>query len=142
MNNPEQEKRQPCRGRKQICVPFASEAQDQRCIDDVAQYRTYLTQVRTQHPELFPPALAQGYTLHDLYPSRKQGVGWRRIKLKATAEVCTLRPSFLLPSGIARTEAGENALYWRPLSACNAQAGWGVPCDALAYVFGRAALCW
>jgi hypothetical protein len=110
MGTTEVEKQQPPRGRNHICVPFVSEAQYQGCIDDVGQYRTYLTQVSRQHPELFPQALAQGYTFHDCYRSRKQDVTLRRIKLKATAEVFTLRPSFLLPYGIARTEEVEKAL--------------------------------
>jgi hypothetical protein len=133
MNNTEEEKQSPSRGHKHICVPFASEAQYQRCIEDVVQYRTYLTSVSTEHPELFPQAWAQGYTFHDCYRSRKQGVGLRRIKLRATAEVFTLRPSFLLPYCIARTEEVEKALSLRQ---------WGVPFDALAYVFGRTAMFW
>ena len=67
---------------------------------DVNKYRTYLTEVARHHPELFPQALAQGYWFHDRYPVRKQQCGVRRIKLKATGAVFTLRPSFLLPYGI------------------------------------------
>jgi hypothetical protein len=44
-----------------------------------------------------------------------------------------LRPSFLLPYGMARTAAVEKALYLRQ---------WGVPFDAVAYVFGRDAMFW
>jgi hypothetical protein len=102
-------------------------------MNDTTQYRTYLTHVSTQHPELFPQALSQGYTFHDCYRLGKQDVTVRRIKLKATAEVFTLRPSFLLPDGIARTEEVEKALYLRQ---------WGVPFDALAYVLGRNAMFW
>jgi hypothetical protein len=57
----------------------------------------------------------------------------RRIKLNATGAVFTLRPSFLLPYGIGRTEEVERALFLRH---------WGVPFDALAYVFGRNAMFW
>ena len=57
----------------------------------------------------------------------------RRIKLKATRRVFTVRPSFLLPYGIGRTEEVEKALFLRQ---------WGVPFDALAYVFGRNAMFW
>jgi len=123
MNNTEGEKQSPSRGRKPICVPFTSEAQYQAWREDVGQYRTSLTQVSRQHPELLPQALGQGYTFHDRSRSRKQGVGVRRSKLRATAEVFTLRPSFLLPYGIARTEEVENALYLRQ---------WGGPFDAVA----------
>lgn len=100
---------------------------------DVSQYRRYLTEVARQHPELFPQALAQGYWFHDCYRSRKQAVTLRRINLKATGAVFTVRPSFLLPYGIARTEEVEKALYLRQ---------WGVPFEALAYVFGRNAMFW
>ena len=133
MSNTEEEKSQPSRGRKHICVPFASEAQYQACIEDIVQYRTYLTQMRGQHPELFPQGMAHGYTFHDRSRSRKQGVVMRRIQLKVTAEVFTLRPSFLLPYCIARTEEVEQALSLRQ---------WGVPFSALAYVFGRNAMFW
>lgn len=133
MSNTAEEKPPPSRGRKHICVPFADEAQYQGYIEDVVQYRTYLTQLSGQHPELFPQAWTHGYSFHDCYRSRKQGVTMRRIKLRATAEVFTLRPSFLLPYCIARTAEVEKALYLRQ---------WGVPFDALVYVFGRNAMFW
>src|SRR5213596_100853 len=57
----------------------------------------------------------------------------RRIELKATAGVFLVRPSFLMPYMVGRTEAVEKALSLRH---------WGVPCDALVYVFGRDAMDW
>ncbi len=133
MSNTEVEKPPPSRGSKHICVPFETEAQYQEGATDVAQYRGYLTQMREQHPELFPQALSGGYVFHARYRSRKQGVVLRRIKLKASKEVFTLRPSFVLPYCIARTDEVEKALYLRP---------WGVPFAALAHVFGRDAMFW
>jgi hypothetical protein len=133
MNNTEVEKSPPSRGRKHICLPFESEAQYQGCVDDVTQYRAYLTKMSEQHPELFPQALGQGYTFHARYRSRKQGVVLRRIKLKATGAVFTLRPAFIMPYLSARTEEVEKALFLRQ---------WGVPFTALAYVFGRDAMFW
>src|SRR4029450_3369275 len=67
------------------------------------------------------------------YHVRKPDVNLRRIKLKATGAVFTLRPSFLLPYGIGRTAEVENALFLRQ---------WGVPFAALASVFGRNAMFW
>jgi len=99
----------------------------------VAKYRRYLTEMSEQHPELFPQAIGAGYAFHARYRSRKQGVVLRRIKLKVSKEVFTLRPSFILPYCIARTDEVEKALYLRH---------WGVPCEALAYVFGRNAMFW
>jgi hypothetical protein len=133
MSNTEAEKRPPSRGHKHICVPFASEAHYQECVADVTKYRQYLTTMYQQHPELFPQALDHGYTFHDRYQSRKQRCVLRRIKLTATQEVFTVRPSFLLPYCIARTEEVEKALFLRQ---------WGVPFDALACGFGRDAMFW
>jgi hypothetical protein len=133
MKSTEVEKRPPSRGHKHICVPFESEAHYQRCVGDVAKYREYLTQLSAQHPELFPQAIGGGYTFHDTYRSRKQGVVLRRIKLKASGAVFTLRPSFVLPYLTARSEEVEKALFLRQ---------WGVPFWALAVVFGRDAMFW
>jgi hypothetical protein len=118
---------------KYICLPFASEAQYRAYVDDPAQYRQYLTQMRRQYPELFPTAMDQGCTFHDCYLSVKQDLSVRRIKVKATGAVFALRPSFVMPSMMARTEEVEKGLYLRQ---------WGVPFDALAYVFGRDAMFW
>lgn len=57
----------------------------------------------------------------------------RRLKLRADGSVWTVRPSFVLPYGVGRTEVVEKALYLRQL---------GVPFEALAYVFGRDASYW
>ena len=133
MSNTEGEKRAPSHRIKHICVPFASEAHYQDCVDDVTKYRQQLSTTYNQHPELFPRAWAQGYWFHDRYRSRKPGVTLRRIKLKATGAVFTLRPSFLMPYGIGRTEEVEKALFLRQ---------WGVPFEALAYVFGHHAMFW
>lgn|GEM_PF-3022078 len=58
----------------------------------------------------------------------------RRIQLKnKSKDVRQIRPSFMMPYMIAETEEVEKALYLRR---------WGVPFDALAYVFGRDAMFW
>src|SRR5215475_3396798 len=87
----------------------------------------------SQYPELFPQDMDQGFTFHDAYVSGKQDLIVRRIKLITTGAVFTLRPSFVMPYMIARTDEVEKALYLRQ---------WGVPFDALAYVFGRDAMFW
>src|SRR5712691_9823336 len=124
---------EPSMGTKHICLPFPSEAQYREYVDDPAQYRQYLTQMLRQHPELFPKDMHQGFTLHDCYVSVKQDLIMRRIKVKATGAVFALRPSFVMPYMIARTAEVEKGLYLRQ---------WGVPFDALAYVFGRDAMFW
>ncbi len=68
---------------------------------------TQETGLSAQHPELFPQAIGGGYTFHGTYRSRKQQVVMRRIKLQASGEVFTLRPSLVMPYLIARTDAVE-----------------------------------
>ena len=116
-----------------ICLPFDNEAHYTACLNDLVQYRQFLDALFALHPELFPQAFSQGFEFHSHYHLKKQQLCLRRIKLKATGEVFTLRPSFVLPYGIARTEEIEKALYLRQ---------WGVPFEALAYVFGRSASFW
>jgi hypothetical protein len=116
-----------------ICLPFDSEAHYAACLQDLAAFRTFLTAQFALHPELFPQAFAHGFAFHSAYRLKKQQLRLRRIKLKATAEVFTLRPSFVLPYGIARTDEVEKALFLRH---------YGVPFEALAYVFGRNASFW
>jgi hypothetical protein len=120
-------------GNKPICLPFASEALYREYVDHPAQYRQYLSEMRRQYPELFPQDMDQGFPFHDAYVSVKQDVIVRRIKLKTTGAVFTLRPAFVMPSMIARTDEVEKALYLRQ---------WGVPFAALVYVFGRDAMFW
>ncbi len=102
-------------------------------MDNPVQYRQYLTQMLCQHPELFPTDMDQGSTFHDCDASVKQDLIVRRIQWQATGAVFTLRPSFVMPSMIARTDAVEKALSLRQ---------WGGPFDALASVFGRDAMFW
>jgi len=87
----------------------------------------------SQYPALFPQDMDQGFPLHDAYGSGKQDLSVRRITWITTGAVFTLRPSFVMPYMIARTDAVEKALSLRQ---------WGVPFDALAYVFGRDAMFW
>src|SRR5262249_7324323 len=77
---------------------------------------------------------AAGFSFHDRYRSRKlKNLVLRRIRLKQTGDVFTLRPSFVLPYLVGRAEEVEKALYLRQ---------WDVPFEALAYVFGRDAMYW
>jgi hypothetical protein len=64
--------------------------------------------------------------------SRKLNLRMRRIEVVATGQVYQLRP-VALPYMVGRTDEVESWLYlWR----------YGVPFDALAYVFGRDASYW
>lgn len=124
------EAREPSNRRgKSICLPCESEAAYRAWVADPPRFRQVLQEMSAQHPELFPAAFSGGFRLHDTYQSRKQGLPLRRIKLTQTGEVFLVRPSLLVPYLSAKTDQLEKALYLRQ---------WGVPFEALAYVFGRA----
>ena len=120
-------------GHKSLCLPCASAAPYRAYVDAPAPYRPSLTQMLRQHPERFPKALDQGSTLHDCDASGKQDLIVRRIPWQATGAVCTLHPSCVLPSMMARTAEVEKARALRQ---------GGVPFAARASVCGRDALCW
>lgn len=113
---------------KSICLPVESEADYLHCVAEAAEFRRFLDRVFNQYPELFPAGMAGGYTLHDRYFSRKQGFYLRRIKLRSNGAVYQIRPSIVVPYLAARTADLEKPLYLRR---------YGVPFEALAYVFGR-----
>lgn len=116
------------RGCKTICIPFESEEHYQRCLEQNSLCRQYINDIAQQHPELFPPGFDQGFIFKGTYHSKKQDIDLRRLKIQATGETFQLRPSFLMPYMIGRTEQIEKALYLRQ---------WGVSFDALAYIFGK-----
>lgn len=124
---------EPSRGSKTICIPFESEEHYRRCIEETSACREHIESIAQRHVELFPPGFEQGFIFKGTYHSKKQDIDLRRIKLEATSDTFQLRPSFLMPYMIGRTEELDKALYLRQ---------WGVPCDALAYVFGKDSSFW
>jgi hypothetical protein len=123
---------EPSRG-KSLCVPCDSEEHYAACVADPESFRQPLTEVFGQPPELLPASMSEGFVLHDKRWSIKQQVMLRRLALTATAAVFLVRPAFLRPSMVGRTEAVAKALSLRH---------WGGPCDALVSVFGRDARYW
>lgn len=106
---------------------------------DCQMYREYLAVMCQECPELFPPEMEQGYTWHDILPSKKMSdVSLRRIKLKALdnvgqAQVFTIVPSFVMPYMSGYTDELEKALFLRRF---------GVPYWAITYLFGHNDLYW
>ncbi|MEK6655047.1 MAG: hypothetical protein AABY92_07880 [Thermodesulfobacteriota bacterium] len=100
---------------------------------DRASCRQYLLEEGQAHPELFPAALKEGFVFQGFVHSKKQALTMRRIKLKGPGDVYQLRPSFMMPYMSGRTKEVEKALFLRR---------WGVPFEALAYVFGRNPMYW
>lgn len=124
---------QPSARNNHICLPFKSEQHYAECIAETGKFREFLARQFAQHPELFPAAFSSGYQFHSQYRQKKQRLVLRRIKLKATKKVFTIRPSFVFPYGVGRTDELEKALYLRR---------YGVPFDGLVYLFGRSASFW
>jgi|APDOM4702015191_1054821.scaffolds.fasta_scaffold36391_1 hypothetical protein len=121
------------RGQKTICIPVASEIAYGEVLEDLDRFRGYLDQLVQLHPELFPPQMQQGYRFYGLIYSKKLQLKLRRIQMLTSGEVYQLRPDFLMPYMIGKTDELEKALYLRR---------YGVPYDALSYVFGHSAMYW
>jgi hypothetical protein len=115
------------RGCSTICLPIGQELY-QRIIDSPAEFRRWLDQAFRDHPELFPRAFAQGYTLKDDRVSVKRGLRLRRIACQADGAAFSIRPSFVLPYMVGWTDAAAGPLFLR---------AFGVPFWALAHVFGH-----
>jgi hypothetical protein len=102
-------------------------------VDDPRRFRAWLDQACRDGPELFPKAFANGYRLKDERSSAKTGLRLRRIRLKATGESFSIRPSFVLPYLTGYTDDVQGPLFLR---------AFGVPFWALARVFGRDPMYW
>jgi hypothetical protein len=115
-----------------LCLPIDQDNY-RRLIDHPARFRSWLDQAFRDHPELFPTGFAQGYRLKDDRSSKKTGLRLRRVRLKATGQPFSVRPSFALPylTGTARDVRGP--LFLR---------AFGVPFWALARVFGKGPMYW
>jgi hypothetical protein len=121
------------RGEKTICIPVASEAVYRELVEDANQFRVYLDGQLEQHPELFPPEMVQGYRCYGMTRSQKLNLKLRRIQIVSSGAVYQLRPDFVMPYLVGKTDDVEKALYLRR---------YGVPYEALAYAFGRDAMYW
>ena len=122
------------RGSKTICIPCV-EMEHSQLLEDNIVFKEYLDNMHLLHPEIFPKAIENGYVLDGFTePSKKlEEFRMRRIKILETGEVYTIRPSFVMPYMIAKTEDVEKALYLRK---------YAVPYSALTNVFGRDDMYW
>ena len=115
-----------------ICLPF-DEASYPELVADPARFRQALDRFFGAMPELFPAAFARGYRLKEVRTSAKLGVRLRRVRLKATGESFTVRPSFALPYMAGWADDAQAPLFLR---------AFGVPFWAIARVFGRDPMYW
>jgi hypothetical protein len=121
------------RGRKTICLPIDSPEQYQTIVEDLEEFRSYLDECIKSCPELLPPEIVLGYRFYGTNYSKKQDLKIRRIQLLSSAEVYQIRPDFVMPYMVGMTDEMEKALFLRR---------YGVPYQALVYVFGRDQMYW
>jgi hypothetical protein len=110
-----------------ICLPIDQDSYPQ-VVADPARFRAWLDGCFRDHPELFPEPFAKGYRLKDHRTSAKLGIRLRRIRLNATGEPFSVRPSFALPYMAGTSDDVADGLFLR----C-----FGVPFWAIARVFGK-----
>jgi hypothetical protein len=115
-----------------LCLPADKDTYPD-VVADPARFRAWLDTASRSCPELFPKGFDQGYRLQDSRTPLRAGVRLRRIRLKATGESFSVRPSFLLPYLVGNTADAQGPLFLR---------AFGVPFWALARVFGKNAMYW
>jgi hypothetical protein len=115
-----------------LCLP-SSKDDYPRIVDSPAEFRRWIDQTFRTAPELFPTDFQRGYTLKDRRHSSRLQLRIRRIRLKATKEVFSVRPSHVMPYMTAWTDEVEKPLFLR---------AFGVPFWALARVFGQHPMYW
>jgi hypothetical protein len=115
-----------------ICLPISKDDY-LSLIASPELFRRWIDTSFRDFPELFPEGFDQGFTSKDSRASKKLGIIQRRIRCKATDEVLTIRPSFVMPYMAGFTDEVEGPLFLR---------SFGVPFWALARVFGRDPMYW
>jgi hypothetical protein len=120
-------------GDKTICLPFPEGEAYDALVEDPAAYRAYVDQQIVEHPELFPADISQGYWLHGMVASEKQGLKQRRILLKKHRQAYQIRPASMMPYMVGTSEFVEKGLYLRER---------GVSYDAIAHVLGQSPSYW
>lgn len=115
-------------GEKTICLIITDEKEYATLVKQTKKFRKYLDEQIAIHPELFPREIEAGYRFHGFRTSAKLKLESRRIRLSSNGEVYQLRPDFVMPYMIGKTEEVEKGLYLRQF---------GVPYEAIAYVMGK-----
>ncbi len=106
---------------KTIVLPF-DETMYTDLIVDKAAYTAYLNERIQAHPELFPSAISEGWSLHGFTrPSAwYRNLRCRRVLTRADGEVWLIRPSFVMPYMTCDTATAEKILFlakWAPNQA-------------------------
>jgi hypothetical protein len=115
-------------GDKTICIPVPEGVNYSEWVKDTETFRKYLNELIEEHRELFPVGIEEGYCFHGFVHSDKYDCETRRIRLRRNRDAYQLRPDFLMPYGIGKTEEVKKGLYLRR---------YGVPYDGIAHVLGH-----
>ncbi len=118
------------RNNRSICLPISQEVYDTKIMKPV-DFRNFINEQINLFPELFPPEIANGFQMKDIYHSKKLSIPIRRIDIGGIPH--TIRPSFVMPYLTGNTDEIEKALFMRKFN---------VPFWALSYVFGRDPMYW
>ena len=118
---------------KTIVLPFATQESYDTMLNDKTAFRQLLWHFFEQNPELFPLDFQGGFHFCGMITSKKTGLIQQKIRLKSDGTTYQIRPSFMMPYMVAKTDDVEKALYLRQ---------WGVPFSGLTYCFGRNDMFW
>lgn len=115
-----------------ICIPI-EEQKYKAIVINPYDFRDYLDSIIQRHPEIFPKEIVYGYHMKDQYLSSKQNIIIRRIVLKSTNISYSVRPSYLMPYMVGKTQEIKTALFLRQFA---------VPFWALVTICGRNKMYW
>jgi len=118
------------RNNRSICLPFSQEDYDEN-FHDPERFRKCIDERIELFPELFPREITNGYSMKDIYHSKKQPIATRRIKIAGIPY--TIRPSFMMPYMTGIVDEIEKPLFLRKFN---------IPFWALSHVFGKDPMYW
>lgn len=100
-------------------------------VNDSVRFRAVLDEIITKYPQLFPDEIKKGYTMKDIFYSKKLRIAVRRIKIGGISY--TIRPSFIMPYCTGLVNVVWKALFLRKFA---------VPFWAIALIFGKNPMYW
>lgn len=115
-----------------ITLPITEEQYDEIIHDPKRFRREWLDVFYADCPELFPPDFEKGYEMNGHYRSTRQDIVIRRIALR-NGDQYQIRPAFVMPMMVARTQDVKDALFLRKFA---------VPYWAIARLYGRNVTFW
>src|SRR5688500_3694892 len=89
-----------------LCLPIGKDDYAE-LIGDPGRFRPWLDQSFRCWPGLFPQAFSGGYRLKDVRSSARAGLRLRRLRLKATGESFSVRPSCFPNAAVAATKEAK-----------------------------------